>query len=82
MSAHGDYKIDSLEEWLCYRVIIKQFCKVFGMSVSIRKSSFYNHKLEKDNLESVTSILPFKTFELESGFKYLGYFLKPNDYRF
>ena len=51
------------------------------MTVSIKKSSFHHHKLGKESLDSITSILHYKTFELEFGFKYLGFFLKPNDYR-
>ena len=43
--------------------------------------SFFHHKLDEYILDSIKSILPFKRFELEFGFKYLGYFLKSNDYR-
>ena len=48
------------------------------MIVSVKKSSFYQYKLDKGTLESITSILPYNTFELEDGFKYLVCFLKPN----
>ena len=76
------FGINSLDEWLCYKEIITLFCKASGMSVSYRKSSFFHYKLDKYILEGITSILPYKTHELENGFKYLGYFLKPSDIEF
>ena len=75
------FGIDSLDEWMSYKEIINLFYKASEMSVSLRKSSFFQPNLEKYTLDCITSILPFKKCKHEDGFNYLGYFLKPNDYR-
>ena len=61
--------------------IISLFYKASGLFVSINKSRFFPYKLDKVTLDGINFIFPYKTCELENRFKYLGYILKPNDYK-
>ena len=44
------------------------------------KSMFLNNGLEGSILDQIKNIFPFEVQDLENGFKYLGHFLKPNNY--
>lgn len=73
--------IDSVEEWGMYKNIIQTFCRATGMLVSEEKSSFLHLALSDDQLRSIQTIMPYNCSNLEKGFKYLGYLLKPNNYQ-
>ena len=75
------FGMDSVDEWRCYNDIINVFSKASRIYVSNIKSNFFHNKLEMTSLDIITSILPYKTCYLDSGFHYLSYFLKPNGYR-
>ena len=51
------------------------------MSISLEKSSFMYNDADDETRESIASILPYKMDPLTTGFKYLGYRLKPLGYR-
>ena len=50
------------------------------MSISLEKSSFLYNDVDDDTSERIASILPYKMDPLTTGFKYLGYRLKPLGY--
>ena len=66
-------------EWLSWKSIMDSFCKATCMLISDRKSTFLDQGMESDVLLQVKSLFPFQVKSLNSGFKYVGYFLKPNN---
>lgn len=51
-----------------------------GMEINLNKSTFYYFSINSDNLSAIQNFIPLQAISLESGFEYLNYFLKPNDY--
>ena len=51
------------------------------MTVCSKKSNLHHKKLDKITLDGITSIPQYTTCDLDFGFQFLGYLLKPNDYR-
>ena len=50
------------------------------MEVSLQKSTFFQNRVQDDNLDIIKSILTFEVEILSKGIKCLGFFLKPNCY--
>jgi hypothetical protein len=54
--------------------------KSMGMEFNETKSTLYPYKLN-DGLDAVVArYLPFHTLDINAGVKYLGFYLKPNNY--
>ena len=51
------------------------------MKINIEKSCIYTHNIQHDCLEELKELFQYKVEQVESGFKYLVFFLKPNNYR-
>ena len=71
----------TLPEWIAFDVILNAFCKASGMTISIDKSSFLFNNVDRDTLGDIARVLPYKMEPIASGFKYLGFYLKPLGYR-
>ena len=70
----------TLSEWMAFDVILDTFCKASRMCISIDKSCFLQNNVDMDIRTNITRALPYKMDPLTTGFKYLGYFLKPLGY--
>ena len=57
------------------------FCDATGMSISPDKSQFYHSNWTPGDLEVIHQLFSFDILPLDQGFRYLGFFLKPNDYK-
>jgi len=57
------------------------FLKATGLCINERKSSLTSSGLSDDMVLSVKMILNFEAKKLEDTFKYLGFLLKPDNYR-
>ena len=68
------------DEWLCIKGITNLFCTTSGMSFSPLKSCFRHWNVEDEVLSSITHLFHIKSDLLDIGFKYPGFFLKPNLY--
>ena len=62
--------------------ILKDFTRATGMMIKEEKSSFYYSRLENDELISLQNIFSYTVYEINSGMKYLGFYLKPCRYLF
>ena len=51
------------------------------MCISVDKSCFLFNNVDMDILGDIARVLPYKMEPIVSGFKYLGYFLKPLGYK-
>jgi hypothetical protein len=50
------------------------------MTFSSHKSQFLKAGWSREELSQLKEILPYEVKSLDDGFKYLGFFLKPNCY--
>ena len=71
----------TLLEWIAFDVILNTFCKASGMCISIDKSCFLFNIVDEGTLGDIARVLPYKMEPIVTGFKYLGYFLKPSGYK-
>ena len=71
----------ALSEWMAFDVILSTFCKASGMYISLEKSCFLYNNLDVDVGTDIAQLLPYKMDPITSGFKYLGYQLKPLGYK-
>ena len=71
----------NLLEWMAFDVILGTFCQASGMCISIDKSCFLYNNVDVDIHTDIARGLPYKMEPLTTGFKYLGYYLKPLGYK-
>jgi len=73
--------IASLEEWLCLKEILDSFCQASRLEINYHKSMFFFNNVEPEQLSAYEDLYDISFAHIDSGFKYLGFFLKPNDYK-
>ena len=61
--------------------ILDLFSSATGMDINAGKSTMSTHRLHADELRHITDTFPYRLETLDGGLKYLGFFLKPNDYQ-
>ena len=71
----------TLLEWMAFDVILGTFCKASGMCINMEKSVFLFNNVDTDILHDISRFMPYKMDPLSTGFKYLGFFLKPLGYK-
>ena len=57
------------------------FKQATGMEINEQKSSITFSSMEYEEIIYFLERLPFQVLDIEEGIKYLGFLLKPNDYR-
>jgi hypothetical protein len=70
----------NIVEWEVFKEILGLFCKATGMDFSPQKSLFLEVGWAEEELALLKLIFPFEVNSVDTGFKYLGCFLKPNCY--
>jgi hypothetical protein len=74
----------SIEEWKAIDEILKIFCRAMGLVVNLLKSTFHYSGIQQEVLDSFKDIFPYNfadLYKFVEGFRYLGYFLKPDNYK-
>eukprot|EP00253_Pinus_taeda_P027771 PITA_27771 len=71
----------SLNEVKELKIILDLFMKATGMQINLRKSHFILEGFSGNECSQITAILPFESYTMDSPFKYLGFWLKPNSYK-
>lgn len=61
--------------------ILNLFYRATGMQINERKSSLSCHMLLEEEIIPYRQLFPYELKEVDDGLKYLGFNLKPNDYR-
>jgi len=56
-------------------------CKALGLFINPLKLSFHFSELQEGELTCFKALFPYNFVELNEGFWYLGFFLKPANYR-
>jgi hypothetical protein len=69
------------EYWMTLKSILSKFCDATGMAINCHKSVFLVQNVDQTFKQSLTSVFNIKIENLDQGMKYLGFFLKPNNYR-
>ena len=60
--------------------ILAVFSSATGMEINEGKSIITTHRMEDVEVGYATACFPFVRVTLDDGLKYLGFFLKPNNY--
>jgi hypothetical protein len=71
----------SIRETEVLRSILSLFSKATGMQINDRKSSLSTYLLSEEEEKAHKLFFPFERNTLDDGLKYMGFLLKPNDYR-
>jgi hypothetical protein len=70
----------SISEWRDFHRILCLFSKATGLMINLDKSSFLSHAVDDEMQYQIKDLFNIHVIDLELGFKYLGFFLKPNCY--
>jgi len=68
-------------EWRSFERILKVFCLATSMVISVEKSLLLCNRLSEEVENHMYQMFPYKIGAIENELKYLGCFLKPNDYK-
>jgi len=71
----------SLSEWKANDSLIYTFCRASGLLINPLNSTFHISILSEEELSSLSSLFPFNFVDIPEGFRYLGFFIKPTNYR-
>jgi len=71
----------SVNEWSEIHRLLVIFFNATGLMVNPHKSSFYQFGVQPTVLDAIKSFFPFEVNHIDSGFKYLGYYLKVGKYK-
>jgi hypothetical protein len=69
-------KVDP-REWILIVDLLTLYCSASGLCINTQKSTVHYWGLKDEELASYKDFLPFTFSDLNIGFKYLGYLLKP-----
>jgi len=61
--------------------ILNLFSKATGMEVNFRKSTISTNLMSEGEIDRIKAYFPFETKSIDDGLKYLGFHLKPNNYK-
>jgi hypothetical protein len=74
------FGIGCMIEWETYKEVLELFCKATRMDFSPQKSTFLEAGWDDGELTLLKELMPFEVKPLDTGFKYLGFYIKPNCY--
>jgi hypothetical protein len=69
------------QEWWEIDKLLKSFCSASSLMINISKSTVLQEGLSEEDPRPFKSLFPFNLEDLDTGFKYLGYYLKTGMYR-
>jgi len=72
---------NSIDEWVCISKSIKSFCPASGLETDCNKSKLYYNLIDQNIVVALENLFGISAEHIDSGLKYPGFFLKPNDYR-
>jgi len=71
----------SVEEWIYLNLLLDSFYRASSLDINVKKSCFIYRNVEEKVLQEIIEVFGVSSSYLDDGFKYLGYFLKPNSYK-
>jgi hypothetical protein len=70
-----------LEHWQTFRAILSKFCEATGLSINCQKSIFLAQNIDPALRHFLLTDFNINIEPLDQGLKYLGFSLKPNNYK-
>ena len=64
-----------------FKSILSSFCLASGMDVNCKKSCFLAHNIDPILKQRIHETFNIPFICMDKGMKYLGFFLKPNNYK-
>jgi hypothetical protein len=71
----------SVTEWEEINKILDVFCSATGLMINVQKSTFLHFGVHQGTLEYLKDLFHYNFNDLSEGFRYLGFFLKPDSYK-
>jgi hypothetical protein len=71
----------SIAEWEKIQNILLVFCRASGLVINVQKFVFLHFGVPLETLTILKDLYQYSFKELSVGFRYLGYFLKPDSYK-
>jgi hypothetical protein len=71
----------SLAEWEKIQSILQVFCRASGLIINNQKSIVLHAGVDTGSLQRIVDVLGYSVKDLNCGFKYLGYLMKPGSYK-
>jgi hypothetical protein len=72
----------SIPEWMEIKRLLNSFCCASGLLINAQKTSFLHFGVQQHVLDTLKASFLFNFQDLINGFRYLGYFLKLDRYKF
>jgi len=75
------FGVASLDEWRNIKALLMEYCQASRMKISEDKSVIMRLRDDDDLSKEIVALFNFKLKDMNKWMKYLGYFIKPDDYR-
>lgn len=75
------YGNPSPADWHVLKLILDLFCRVSSMVINSAKSILLKYNIDESTLAEISLYFPFTVRDFEEGNRFLGYWIKPNNYR-
>jgi len=72
---------ESFTEWQEIHSLLYSFCGASRLNINVNKSTFHHFGTSQILLDNLNALFQFGIMNLETGFKYIGYFLKISWYK-
>jgi hypothetical protein len=72
---------EKIQEWQEIADLLSVFIRASRLEINLSKSTFHYSGLQGDLLEQFKELFPYNFMDLNSGFQYMGYYLKPSSYK-
>jgi hypothetical protein len=73
--------IGKFEDWMVFQSILTNFCLASSMDVNCQKSCFLAQNIDPSLEQRMQEEFNIQFISIDKGMKYLGFYLKPNNYR-
>jgi hypothetical protein len=73
--------IGKFEDWMDFQSILTNFCLASGMDVNCHKSCFLAQNIDSSLEQRMQATFNIQFVSIDEGMKYLGFYIKPNNYR-
>lgn len=75
------FRAASSDEWRNMKYLLMKYCQPSGMNISEDKSVIMRLGDHDDLSKEIVSLFNFKLKDMNKWMKYMGYSIKPNDYK-
>jgi hypothetical protein len=70
----------SLRDATKLKEILELYCIAISMTINMKTSSICFNGMEENHIKRVLQFFPYNVYGIQDGLKFLGFFIKPNDY--